>query len=99
MDQMGRDEVLATLRAHKATLAERFGVTEIALFGSVARDEAQEKSDVDILVEFDSSPGWRNYFGAQVFLEDILERPVDMTTLSEVRREVRPYVERDAINV
>jgi len=99
MGQFVRDEVLATLRAHKETLAERFGVTGIALFGSVARDQAKDGSDIDILVEFDSAPGWRNYFGAQFFLEDVLGRPVDLMTLAEVRREVRPYVERDAINV
>lgn len=99
MGQLARDEVLETLRAHKATLAEQFGVRAIALFGSVARDQARNKSDIDILVEFDSSPGWRNYFGAQEYLEGVLGIPVDMMTLSEVRREVRPYVERDAIRV
>ncbi len=99
MGQLGRDQVLETLRAHKATLAERFGVTSISLFGSVARDQAKDNSDIDILVEFDSPPGWRNYFGAQVFLEDVLERPVDMMTLAEVRLEIRPYVEKDALNV
>lgn len=96
---MTRDEVLEALRVHKATLEDRFGITSIALFGSVARDQARDKSDVDILVEFESPPNWRSYFGAQAFLEDVLGRPVDLTTLAEVRREVRPYVERDAINV
>ena len=99
MDQLGRDEVLETLRALKATLAERFGVTSISLFGSVARDQAKDDSDIDILVEFESPPSWRSYFGAQVFLEDILGRSVDLATLAEVRQEVRPYVEKDAINV
>lgn len=99
MEQLRRDEVLETLREHRATLAERFGVTSISLFGSVARDQAKDSSDIDVLVEFESPPGWQNYFGAQVFLEDVLGCPVDMMTLSEVRREVRPYVERDAINV
>lgn len=99
MEQLRRDEVLVTLREHRATLAERFGVTSISLFGSFARDQAQDNSDIDVLVEFESPPGWQNYFGAQVFLEDVFGRPVDLTTLSEVRREVRPYVEKDAIDV
>ncbi len=99
MEQLRRDEVLETLREHRATLAERFGVTSISLFGSVARDQAKDSSDIDVLVEFESPPGWRNYFGAQMFLEDVLERPVDMMTLAEVRQEVRPYVEGEAINV
>ena len=99
MGQLGRDEVIATLRAHRAALAEQFGITSVALFGSVARDEARDDSDIDILVEFESPPGWWNYFGAQVFLEDILGRTVDMTTLREVRREFRPYVEKDVVHV
>lgn len=45
-----RDEVLAILRRHKAEFAARFGVTELGVFGSVARDEAAADSDVDIVV-------------------------------------------------
>ena len=49
---MNRDEVLALLRTHKPILMERFGVTALALFGSFARDQASDGSDVDILVRF-----------------------------------------------
>ncbi len=96
---MNRAEVLRTLRAHQATLAEQFGVTSLTLFGSVARDQATDASDIDILAEFGSAPGWREYFGAQAYLEGVLGRPVDLMTAGEVRPEIRPYVERDAINV
>ncbi len=96
---MNRDEVLNTLRAHKPALAERFGITGLALFGSFARDQANDKSDVDILVRFDVPPSWQNYFGVQFYLEDLLGRPVDLATNENVRAEIRPYVERDAINV
>ena len=96
---MNRDEVLNALRAHKPTLAERFGVTGLALFGSFARDQATDRSDVDILVSFDPPPNWRSYFGAQFYLEDLLGRPVDMATNEELRAEIRPYVDRDVINV
>ena len=99
MDQLGRDEVLETLRAHKAALAERFGVTDVALFGSFARDQATDTSDVDILAEFESAPGWKRYFGAQAYLEELFGRSVELVTMAEVRHEIRPYVERDAINV
>ena len=96
---MNRDEAMSLLQAHKPVLAERFGVTELALFGSFARDQATDRSDVDILVEFDNPPDWKAYFGAVAYLEDILGRPVDMATLSDVRKEIRPYVERDAVHV
>lgn len=96
---MTRDDVLTLLRAHKATLAQRFGVTELALFGSFARDQAADDSDVDILVQFDTPPNWRQYFDAHAYLEDLLGRPVDMATHKELRAEIRPYVERETINV
>lgn len=54
---LSRTETLAVLREHKPVLAERFGVVELALFGSTARDEARPESDVDILVSLDSRPG------------------------------------------
>ena len=53
---MGRDEVLALLRAHKVTLAQRFVVADLALFGSFARDRSGDDSDVDLPVCFDG-PG------------------------------------------
>ena len=43
-------------------------------------------------------PNWRRYFGAQAYLEDLFGRPVDLSTIGEVRSAIRPYVERDAID-
>ena len=96
---MNRDTVIETLRAHRETLAERYGVTSLALFGSFARDQATDASDIDLLVRFDAPLTWRSYFGAQAYLEDVLGRPVDLATAGEVREEIRGYVERDAISV
>ena len=96
---MNRDEVLNILRAHKATLAQRFGVTELALFGSFARDQATDDSDVDILVRFDKPATSDTFFGTQFYLEDLLGRSVDLATNQGLRVEIRPYVEREIINV
>ena len=96
---MHRDEVLNVLRAHKATLSQRFGVTDITLFGSIARDQASKDSDVDILVRFDGPTTSKAYFGVQFYLEDLLDRPVDLVTDKALRAELRPYVEREAVNV
>lgn len=96
---MTRDELLTILREHKPALAERFGVTGLALFGSFARDQATEKSDLDILVEFGTAPNWKAYFGVVAYLEDLLSRPVDLATISEVRKEIRSFVEREAVHV
>ncbi len=96
---MNRDEVLDMLRTHKPTLVERFGVTELALFGSFARDQATDGSDVDILVRFDGPATSRSYFGVQFYIEDLLGRRVDLVTEKALRSELRPYVEREALNV
>ena len=75
---MNRDEVLNVLRTHKATLAQRFGVSELALFGSFARDQGADDSDLDILVRFDKPATSDAYFGTQFYLEDLLGHPVDL---------------------
>ncbi|MYC13203.1 MAG: nucleotidyltransferase family protein [Gemmatimonadetes bacterium] len=96
---MNRDEVLNVLRAHKPILLQRFGVRELALFGSFARDQATDTSDIDILVRFDAPLNWQRYFGAQGYLEDLLGRRVDLATDQDLRVEIRPYVEREVIDV
>lgn len=96
---VNRTEALAVLRRIKPVLMRRFGVIRIALFGSTVRDEAGPESDVDILVEFDGPANSRRYFGVQFLLEDELGRPVDLVSEKALRSELRPYIEREAINV
>ena len=96
---MNRDEVLNALRAHKATLARRFGVSELALFGSIVRNQVSLGSDVDILVSFQGKADWRRYFGVQFYLEDLLGRSVDLVSDKALRPELRPSVEREAVSV
>ncbi len=96
---MNRDSVMNVLRTHKATLAELYGVTELALFGSFARDQATDTSDIDVVVHFDSPATSERYFGVQFYLEDLLGCPVDLVTDKALRAEMRPYVERELVNV
>ena len=96
---MNRDEVLDVLREHKATLVQRFGVVDLALFGSIVRDQVTDDSDVDILVRFDSPATSKRYFGVQFYIEDLLGRPVDLVTDKALRAEMRPYIEREMVNV
>lgn len=96
---MDRTTLLALLTEHKPVLAERFGVQKQALFGSFARDTAREDSDVDVLVDFDGPATAKRYFGVQFYLEDLLGREIDLVTEDALRPRLRPYVERDAVNV
>jgi len=96
---MKRTNVLKLLSRHEPELIRRFGVTELALFGSTVRDAAGEGSDVDILVAFDGPATSERYFGVQFYLEDLLGCPVDLVTDKALRAELRPYVEREAVHV
>ena len=96
---MNRDEILVLLRTHKPILMERFGVTALALFGSFARDQASDGSDVDILVRFTGPATSRSYFGVQFYIEDLLGRRVDLVTDKALRPQFRPYVEQEALDV
>lgn len=95
---MRRDEALKLLESRKADL-RRFGVKSLRLFGSVARDEAAEGSDVDLLVGFEKAPSFSNFMKLRIFLEDLLRVEVDLVTENGLRDRVRPYVERDAVRV
>ena len=99
VESMSRNEAVALLRTHKETLANRFDVVEIGLFGSVARDQAGDNSDVDILVRFDGPATSKRYFGVQFYIEDLLHHRVDLVTHKELRTEFRPFVEKEIVSV
>ncbi|HET8628123.1 MAG TPA: nucleotidyltransferase family protein [Thermomicrobiales bacterium] len=96
---MDRERILDLLAESKPTLAARYGVTRLALFGSAARGTTRRDSDVDILVAFDGPATAERYFGVQFYLEDRLGRPVDLVTEQALRAELRPFVEREALHV
>lgn len=77
----------------------RFGVRSLALFGSVARDEAHPDSDVDILVEFDGPTTFDRHMGLLVFLEDLLGCPVDVVTATGLRPGRREAIAQDLVRV
>jgi uncharacterized protein len=96
---MNRDEVIGFLSAHRQELEERFGVSSLDLFGSIARNEAGLESDVDILVEFRETPGLTEYMRFKFWLEDNLGRPVDLVMKKALKPWARPLVEAESIRV
>lgn len=96
---MKKQQAIQSLTNSKAELINRFGITRLALFGSTARDNATAESDIDILVSFDGVATSQRYFGVQFYLEDLLGIPVDLVTEKALRSELRPHIEREAINV
>ena len=96
---MRRDEALGLLNEASAEIRGRFGVKQLRLFGSTARDEAREDSDVDILVEFDGPATFDGYFELLRFLEARMGCAVDLVTEKALKDRMRPFIEKDAIHV
>lgn len=96
---MNKQETLTLLTQLKPTLVERFGVVRLALFGSTVRNEAHDDSDIDVVVSFDGPSTSRRFFGVQFLLEDTLGRSVDLVTEKAIRPELKPYIEREAVDV
>jgi predicted nucleotidyltransferase len=96
---MNRSSAIQLLAQSKTTLAARYGVTQLALFGSTVRDAAHADSDIDILVAFDGPATSERYFGVQFYLEDLFGCPVDLVTEKALRSELRPFIEKEAVHV
>jgi len=77
----------------------KFGIKSLAIFGSVARDEARPNSDVDILVEFSTEPTFDLYMDLKLHLETLLKRKVDLADLKMLRPEIISNVMEDAIPI
>lgn len=86
-----RDEILR--------VAARYGARNVRVFGSVARGEADERSDVDFLVELEPGRSLLDLGGLQYELERLLGRRVDVVTERGLRRRIRDRVLREAVPV
>ena len=93
-----REEILAGLGTAKSELQERFRVRTLALFGSYARNQQTERSDVDILVEVDPSIGL-GFVSLAEELERRLQERVDLVSSRAVKPNRRRFIEPDLIYV
>jgi hypothetical protein len=96
---MIKGELVDKLKAHRDEL-RRMGVASLTLFGSAAREEINEESDIDLLVEFDRVVGVFHFFRVQHFLEEILGVPkVDLVQRGAVHPALRDSIFAEAIDV
>lgn len=96
-DAMRKEDIINTLTAHRSQLRE-MGIKSLALFGSTARDEATEGSDVDLLVEFDRPVGLFHFARVRRELSNMLGCPVDLVTRKALREETRDEILQEAIH-
>lgn len=94
---MTKEYILDFLRTNKQLLNDKYSVTKIGLFGSYAKNMANENSDIDILVEMPSS--FDNFFDLKYFLEDAFGKRVDLGKIKNLRLLVKQYVDKEVIYV
>jgi predicted nucleotidyltransferase len=90
---------LARLRAEILAAAARHGATNVRVFGSVARGDADPASDVDFLVDFEPGRSLLDLASLLVELEDLLGRPVDVVTEPGLKARIRQRVLAEAVAV
>ncbi|MGB8646528.1 MAG: nucleotidyltransferase family protein [Anaerolineae bacterium] len=93
-----REEILALLHEHRAELT-KLGAKSLAVFGSVARDQVRDDSDVDVLVEFDGPPTFDSYMDIKFYLEDLLGRKVDLGTPDTLKPRIKQRILQEAVHV
>jgi predicted nucleotidyltransferase len=93
-------EILAILRRHKNVLHAKFGVLDLAVFGSYVNNQATEASDVDLLVGLKPEcKTFDNYMELKFFLEEQLHKKIDLGIKESTRDEVKADIIRQAVYV
>ena len=88
--------VFKVLKSHKSEINTKYDVKKIGIFGSYARHEENEESDVDILVEFEK-PTLHNFMSLIDYLEGLFGRKVDLVTQKSLSPYLRPIVEKEVV--
>ncbi|MEA2045076.1 MAG: nucleotidyltransferase family protein [Euryarchaeota archaeon] len=89
-------DALKVLKEHEKKIRVRFDVKRIGIFGSYARGEQKETSDIDVLVEFEV-PTFDNFMDLIFYLEDLFDRKVDLVTTGGLSPYIAPLVEQEVV--
>jgi predicted nucleotidyltransferase len=91
-------QIINILKSQKIDLEKKYPISELALFGSYARGDNNEKSDIDILVDFNGRIGIE-FISLAHDLEDIFKAKVDLVSRKGIKPKYLPFVEKDLIHV
>jgi len=95
MKIVDKNSIFEVLRQNKRVFFD-FGVKRLGVFGSFVRGEQDEKSDIDVLVEFDKDKkNYKNYMAINDYLEDLFDRKVDVVTKESLSRYIGPYIKKE----
>lgn len=92
-------QILAILRERKPDLQKRYPLSELALFGSYARGDFNEKSDINILVDFNARIDGFEYIRLAHELEDALTCKIDLVSRKGIKPQYLPFVEESLIQI
>jgi predicted nucleotidyltransferase len=100
MQSMKRIDAVSKLK-DRADAIRAMGATALYLFGSTARDETHEASDLDLFIDYDPDTKFNAFdlVGIKQFLEEELDIPVDVTTRDGLHPMLRPDIEQTAVRV
>ncbi len=93
---ISREQLEEQLKHNKPFLKEKYHVEKIGYFGSFARGEQNENSDVDILVELDKPIGW-DLIELQEYLEVVLKSKVDLVTTKALRTQLKEQIFQEVL--
>jgi len=96
---MNRQNALTLLSSNYGYIQKNFSVSRLSVFGSVARNESTEKSDIDILVEFAGKATFDNFMNLKFYLQDLLKAGVDLVTQKALRPQIKKEIEKELIDV
>lgn len=94
---MSLEQVLREKREEVLALAARYGAYNVRVFGSVARGEANEASDLDLMVDLQPGRSLFDLVGLLMKLQDLLGREVDVAPSNGLKPRIRERVLREAV--
>ncbi|TAD73592.1 MAG: DNA polymerase beta [Oscillatoriales cyanobacterium] len=94
-----RDEVLRILAHQKSALLETYQITKLGLFGSYARGEQNDDSDVDVLVEYEQAPSLYRLLELRDDLSELLSIRVDVVTRNGLKARIKERVLAEVIDL
>ena len=93
-----KNEVLNYLKENKEHFRKKYGIKNVYLFGSVARGEDREDSDIDLMVDFENFVTFRHFMGLKEEIENKFKRKVDIATYDMIKPLIWQYIKKDLMN-
>lgn len=94
---MGQNTILKLIQSNETTI-KKYGVSRVGLFGSYSTGLETPKSDIDILIEFESGKkNFDNYMGLKFYLEDLFQKKVDLVIKESIRPKLKDKILKDVL--